>query len=77
MLGADIVARDEFVLRPGETKAISKALAADTKFVGIFAAFRELERAKWRATATVLPNKNNVVAITLDGTAIQAVVTST
>lgn len=69
-LGADIVTRDEFVLAPGEKKAITKALVADTKFIGVLAAFRDLERARWRAVAAVLPNKNNVIAINLDGISV-------
>jgi type VI secretion system protein VasD len=77
VLGADIVVRDEFVLRPGESKAINKALAADTKFIGVVAAFRELERARWRALVAVLPNKSNLVTISLDGIAVQTTVTAT
>ena len=77
VLGADIVSRDEFVLKPSEIKTVNKALASDTKFVAVFAAFRDLERAKWRAVAAVLPNKNNLVTIALDGNAVQAAVTST
>lgn len=77
VLGVDIVARDEFVLQPGEKKVINRTLAADTKFVAVVAAFRELERARWRAFVAVLPNRNNVVSINLDGIAIQAAMTST
>ena len=77
VLGADIVVRDEFVIRPGESKAINKALAADTKFIGVVAAFRELERARWRALVAVLPNKSNLVTISLDGIAVQTTVTAT
>lgn len=69
-LGADIVTRDEFVLAPGEKKAIAKPLALDTKFIGVVAAFRDLERARWRAVAAVLPNKTNVIAINLDGISV-------
>ena len=69
-LGADIVTRDEFVFAPGEKKAIAKPLAADTKFIGVVAAFRDLERARWRAVTAVLPNKNNVIAINLDGISV-------
>jgi type VI secretion system protein VasD len=69
-LGADVVTRDEFVLAPGEKKAIAKPLSADTKFIGVLAAFRDLERARWRAVAAVLPNKNNVIAINLDGISV-------
>lgn len=77
VLGADMVARDEFILRPGEKKAINKPLAADTKFIGVVAAFRELERARWRSLVAVLPNKNNTVAIALDGISVLTGVTST
>jgi type VI secretion system protein VasD len=52
-------------------------LVADTKYVGVVVAFRELERARWRAVVAVLPSKNNVVTITLDGIAVQTTVTST
>jgi type VI secretion system protein VasD len=55
VLGADIVSRDEFVLAPGDKKAIT---------------FRDLERARWRAVAAVQPNKNNVIAITVDGISV-------
>jgi len=77
VLGADMVARDELVLVPGDKKVINKPLAADTKFIGVVAAFRELERARWRALVVVAPNKNNVVAINLDGISVLTTVTST
>ena len=75
VLGADIVVRDEFVLQPGEKKTVNKPLPADTKFIGVVAAFRELERARWRALVAVLPNMNNLIAINLDGIAVQTTVT--
>ena len=74
LLGADIVVRDEFVLRPGETKAINKLLAADTKFIGVLAAFRELERARWRGLVALVAGKNNAVTVNLDGVTVQATV---
>lgn len=77
VLGADIVVRDEVVVRPGEAKAINKPLAADTRFIGVVAAFRELERATWRAVVSVLPNKDNVVTISLDGIAVRTTVVAT
>ena len=74
LLGADIVVRDEFVLRPGETKAINKLLAADTKFIGVVAAFRELERASWRGLVALVPGMDNAVTVNLDGIAVQTAV---
>ena len=63
VLGADIVVRDEFVIQPGEIKTIKRLLAADTKSIGVLAAFREIEKARWRAVVAVIPNKDNLVTI--------------
>jgi type VI secretion system protein VasD len=76
LLAGELVSREEFVLRPGESKPINKPLSPDTKFIGVMAAFRELERARWRAVVPVVAKKKNVVEITLDGIVLQAKRTS-
>ena len=76
VLAAEFVSREEFVLRPGDRKPINKPLSPDTKFIGVMAAFRELERARWRAVVPVVANKKNVLEISLDGIVIQAKRTS-
>src|SRR5882672_10974980 len=53
-LGADLVAREEMMLAPGETRPYKKTLAPETRFIGIVAAYRNLERATWR---TIVPVK--------------------
>jgi len=77
VLGGDIVAREEFVFRPGESKSIRKALASETRFIGVVAAFRELERARWRDVVAVLPNKDNQVNVSLDGITVRNTVSAT
>lgn len=72
VLGAELVSREEFVLRPGESKPIGKPLSPDTKFIGVMAAFRELERARWRAVVPVAAGKKNEMTIDLDGIVVQA-----
>jgi len=72
VLGADLVSREEFVLRPGETKLIAKPLSPDTKFIGVMAAFRELERSRWHVVVPVAAGKKNVMAIGLTDIAIEA-----
>lgn len=59
LLGADLVAREEFVLRPGETKDLNKQPAPETKFLAVLVGFRDLEKSRPRAVAEVLPNKTN------------------
>ena len=71
LLGADVVVRDEFVLGPGESHAIKRELGADSKFFAVMAAFRDLERAKWRAVVPLLAGKDNAVSVRLDAAAVQ------
>ena len=62
-LAADFVGRDEFVLAPGESKPYTKLLSPDTRFLGVMAAFRDLEHSKWRSVAPVQPGKKQQVTI--------------
>jgi type VI secretion system protein VasD len=76
VLGAELVSREEFVLRPGETKPLTKPLAPETKFIGVMVAFRELERARWRVVVPVVAGKKNVLSIDLDDITVVAKRTS-
>ncbi|MBV8156083.1 MAG: type VI secretion system lipoprotein TssJ [Dyella sp.] len=49
-LGDDILAVDEFVMRPGGEKLVRRKSNADTTAIGVLAGFRELGRSVWRAT---------------------------
>jgi type VI secretion system protein VasD len=71
VLAGDIVTREEFMLRPGEKKAIDKLLSPDVQAIGVMAAFRDLERAKWRAVAVLAVGKDNVVVIDLEDVAVR------
>ena len=70
VLGAEIVYRDEFVLGPGETKSIRRE-AGESKFLAVMAAFRDLERAHWRAVSPLVMGSDNAFAVQLDGSALQ------
>lgn len=58
-LGGDLLGREEYGLRPGESRPYRRQLQADTKFVGVVAAFRDLENSTWRQ-AVPLPGKRDV-----------------
>lgn len=75
-LGSDLVAREEFVLAPGETKAFVKTLSTDTQFLGVVAAFRDLDRSRWRSVIAVDPKKNQQVVIKAAALAVDASVTT-
>ena len=65
-LGAEMGAREEFTLRPGESKLWEKTVGADVRFIGVIAAFRNIERARWKTLIPVKPNTRNVVKILTD-----------
>ena len=69
-LGGDVIARDEFVLSPGESMAIKRDLTADSKFIAVMAAFRDLERAKWRAVVPLVAGKDNALSVRLDASTV-------
>ncbi len=52
-LGGDLVAREEFVLQPGETRKLQKPLNEKTRFVAVFGVYRSFERAVWRVIVPV------------------------
>lgn len=62
-LAADLVSREEIVLQPGESRDWKKKLAPATKFVAVLAAYREIERANWRAVQPVKQAAVNKLSI--------------
>lgn len=71
-LGADLVGREEIMLNPGESRPLAKTLAPETRFIGVFAAYRDLERARWRAVVAIEPGKPNKLLVRADELAISA-----
>lgn len=71
-LAAEMGTREEFILRPGETRTWEKTAAADTKFIGVMAAFRDIDRARWKGIVAIKPNVKNVIAIRADGINVDA-----
>ncbi len=52
-LGADVVQREELLLRPGDNKPLELKLSPDAKSLAVFAAYRDLDRARWRAVRVI------------------------
>ncbi len=65
-LAADLNGREEMVLRPGDTHSVQRVTQPGTRFIGVVAAYRDLERAVWRASVPVVPNKTLPLSIKLD-----------
>jgi len=73
-LKSDIIQRDAFLLRPGETKTETLRPKDPAKSLGIFAAYRDFGHATWRAATDIAPNKTTDVMVTVgrDGLTIKA-----
>lgn len=69
-LGADLVLKDEFVLTPGESRAYQRTLSIETRYLAVFGAYRNVERAVWRAITAVPPGKTLKLAIRAESQAL-------
>ncbi|MDR6521222.1 MULTISPECIES: type VI secretion system lipoprotein TssJ [Variovorax] len=70
-LGAELVQREEVLLRPGETKKLDFNLPPDAKSMGVMAAYRDLDRARWREVRPVVTGKAQSLDVTLGARAMR------
>jgi type VI secretion system protein VasD len=64
-LGNELLAVDELRLMPDETRKLERTLQPDTQYLGIIAAFRDLEHSKWRSSMAIAPHKTTQLVIEL------------
>jgi type VI secretion system protein VasD len=72
-LGGELLARDELSLVPGAKQALTHELKPDTRYLGVVAGYRDLERATWRAAVPVPPNKTTSVIVRLESRKVSIV----
>lgn len=77
VLAADLVRKQELVIRPGENKTLKIEPDTGTRLLGFFAAFRKLDNAGWRSLAVLTAHQNNAVVLKLDGNVLSASHTAT
>lgn len=65
-LAADLVGREEFTMRPGESRPWEKTLGPEVRFIGVMAAYRDIEHARWKTVIAVKPGLKNTVTIKAD-----------
>jgi type VI secretion system protein VasD len=65
-LGADLNAKNEFLLKPGDKQSVEQPVQPGTKFIAVVAAYRDIERSRWRATAPVPPNQTTIMSVSID-----------
>jgi len=70
VLSSEVTSRDEFHLRPGDQKKLERTLQPETRYVGVIAAFRDLDRSSWRATTSIVSEQTQPITIRLDARSI-------
>jgi type VI secretion system protein VasD len=53
VIGPDLLGKEEFFVRPGETRTLSRKGFPDTTALGVFVEFRDIDKSIWHASATV------------------------
>lgn len=64
-LGPEMVKREEVLLKPGESKKLEFTLEPDAKNIAVLAAYRDLERARWRDLKPLEVGKPNEFTVNL------------
>lgn len=66
VLGGDLQDRSDFVLRPGETVSFTRNLNPETRFLGVVAAYQDLDKATWRTLMPVPPEETTTMTVALN-----------
>lgn len=62
ILGADLIDKHIVEVRPNDRLTLKQPLSENTRYLGIVAAYRNIEDASWNALIEVSPeNKNNIL----------------
>lgn len=73
ILGSDLVASEQFHLHPGDDKALKHEVTSDTQYIAVTVAYRNLNKAVWRASLPLVANTTNRFAIKLDALKVSLV----
>jgi type VI secretion system protein VasD len=66
-LGAESQGSEEFVLRPNETRTLTRELKKGVQFLGIAVMFRDIDRSRWRAVSPVAASGPSKLTLKISG----------
>ncbi|WP_455221378.1 type VI secretion system lipoprotein TssJ [Kaarinaea lacus] len=69
-IGKDIIRRDEFELKPEQTRNIVRKAKRETKYLALLAAYHNTANIKWRAVMSVNSDGTTRVALRLEKSGI-------
>ena len=62
-LGGDLISREEYEITASEQISIQRNLNKDTDFIGVLAAYRDIQNAQWLKSVGVRSRKSNRISI--------------
>ena len=65
VLGDEGGRSDELVVRPGETRKVTLAPKPDVRFLGVVVLFQDIDRAQWRAIASIAASGTTRLALSI------------
>lgn len=63
VLGGDLIVRNEVTLAPGQSISIKRPLNPEATYLGVIAAFRDLDQSRWRDLMGLKLATNNQLSI--------------
>ena len=70
VLGDEFVSRQEFTVTPEQVLRKTVVLSPNTKYLGVVAAYRDIDNAQWRTISPVLPGEV-LYNVLLDGLLVE------
>lgn len=70
VLGDDLLGKDEYFLSPGASQTVVSEVNPDTRYLGLVAAFYNIDSATWRGVVPVPANKTTAVTATIDAMSV-------
>ena len=70
-LGADLLATEEYELKPGDVQDFKFALKPESGYVGVLAAYRQLDQVNWRLVLPLNLKQKNQITLLLNRRGIE------
>jgi type VI secretion system protein VasD len=72
VLATELVNQEELVIKPGEKRSLEHTLQPETRYIGLLAAYRELDSSEWRTVMTITPQATTSIRVNLGRTGMSA-----
>jgi type VI secretion system protein VasD len=69
-LGPELLGSDQVVVTPGGSQTVMREFEPQGRFIGVVAAFRDIDAASWRAYAPVPQNQTTPMTATVDALSV-------